>query len=362
MHLPSLQYDCVSCGKSCSDFLVELRPEMWQRLQELPLTQSLQREGFTPLQTVDDRVFLGKAESGRCLYLSEDKLCRIHQQAGFEHKPWTCKAFPFAPVPTPDGVFVAASFSCTAVARGLGRDLTGREDEFSYLLESPDCEEVPSDSQWSLWGPQAVDWSNYLQIEQFCLDAVLECPRYGLAQAVWRLAMAVGHQDMTFMKRALAPDQIDLAKLQGFGRMLVPVMESETEEVSRAIADAVSSRTEFQSFALGHSVTLNDPPAVYPAWLKEKLQRYLQHVLFRKSLLKAPNVLSRLCLLLAAEEIIAAYTYGSAAYRNQEVEEEDYYKAVGLVEGRLMMHANGMESTVQQWAGYFLQLDWIKSA
>ncbi|MCA9777839.1 MAG: YkgJ family cysteine cluster protein [Candidatus Eremiobacteraeota bacterium] len=356
MHMPPLQYDCVSCGKSCTDFQVEITARDITRVDESASTQALEKEGFTPLRVTDNGVFIAKAADGRCCYLDGESLCALHREGGFAHKPTTCQTFPFAPVGTPDGVFLGLSFYCTAVARSSGRPLEGREAELGYLLALPECEEVAPDSQWRLWGSQAVDWGNYLQIEGFCRSGLGDHPRYGLLQTVWRLVMAITQADMGYLSRPLPIHQEEFEALQLFARKLIPVMESSDKEVSAEISRAINRDEGFESPALGKYVVLTSPPDNYPEWFEKELTRYLDHILFRKSLLKAPDVLSRLCLLVAAEELLATYAFSHAQLRGSELEPEDFYKAVGVVEGRLMLHANGLELAIQTWAECFVEM------
>jgi Fe-S-cluster containining protein len=362
MHLPNLNYDCVSCGKSCRDLQVEVTSQDLPRLRNSPTTQALEKAGFTPLQLVGSQVFLDKVEGGGCRYLTDETLCSLHQEGGFAHKPRTCQDFPFVPMSTPDGVFVGLSFYCTAVAESQGRILTGRQAELTYLLDSPRLEAVEPDSQWSLWETQAVDWSNYLNIEKFCATALSQDPRHGLLQAAWRLGAAVRNSDLSFLSKPMGNSGLPTDLVQQIARRMIGRMESADESVSQVIEAAIGEYHGFQSLALGHRLELVPLPVQYPDWLAEELARYQNHVLFRKSLLAAPNVLSRVCLLALAGELIATYAYGVAAYRKRELEPQDYYKAVGVVEGRLMLHAFGMEDLIEECARAFLDLSWAESA
>lgn len=358
MQFPPLTYDCVSCGKSCTDFQVEVDAQDVPRLRDSAVTQSLMKQGYEPLQVVNSKVFIEKLEDGRCRYLDEQTLCRLHAEGGFLHKPRTCQTFPFVPRATPDGVYVGLSFYCTAVAESRGRELIGREQEFSYLLSHPDCAPVESDSQWSLWEAQAVDWANYLQIEKFVLAGAERQTRTGLLEAVWRLGAAVSHGDLSYLSRPLGSNQIKTDALQRLVHGLLPHLESVEPVKSQVIAQAIAGEGKFHSLALGHEVVLEPLPSELPNWLLEELTRYSSHVLFRKELLSAPNVLSRACLLAVAQELIVTYSYAQARHRDRSIQAEDFFKAVGLVEGRLMLHANGMEAVIQACADNFLQLSW----
>lgn len=338
MHLPELHYDCVSCGKSCTDFRVEVKAQDLPRLRNSTCTQALEKAGFTPLQVVGDQVFLEKLEGGRCSYLNEDTLCLLHQEGGFAHKPHTCQKFPYVVVDTPDGPFVGLSFYCTAVVESQGRLLEGRQEELSFLID-PEAEAVTQESQWSLWESQAVDWPNYLRIEAFCRAAIERDPVDGLLESAWRLGGAVAKGDPSSLSKPLQGGGVDREALQALlGRMM--------------------ARLESPEPALGPATSLLPPPPQYPEWFQKELSRYLLHALFRKSLLSAPNVLSRVCVLALASFLIAVYAHSRAAQRRSELEAQDFYKAVGIVEGRLMLHAYGLETFMEACAREFLELDW----
>lgn len=350
MHLPPLLYDCVSCGKSCTDFQVEIDANDLDRIRESAATKALEREGFRPLVLVGHQVFLEKIHGSRCRYLDDETLCLLHKQGGLAHKPITCQDFPFVPVATPDGVYLGVSFYCTSVAQSLGRPLTGREAEFERFSQIPALE---PNSQWSLWGDIAVDWPSYLRIEQFCRTALLEGDLASLASAAWRLGQTVLSGDSSYLSD-LTKGTGALESLIDIAKRIIPLMESTDEAISQSVAEAISGQQEFASAALGEKVLLQAPPPHDPDWFNAEVARYLEHVLFRKSLLSAPNVLSQVCLLGLAGQLVRIYSYTRAALHRRELEREDFWKAVGIVEGRLMVHANGLEPAILESAQRFL--------
>lgn len=351
LRLPSLAYDCVSCGKSCQEFQVELQPAELSLLQPLELTQELVREGYTPLVVSEKRAFLQKLDQGRCCYLSDQNLCRIHKDHGLSKKPRTCRLFPFATVPTPEGVYVGASFTCTAIATQAGRALAGRESEFAYLLEDMDFWVEP-DSQWSLWGPQAVDWTNYRQIEDFCLGLWRDDPRFGMFDATRRLALAITRGDLSYLRGALPPPEQSVSSLRDLTLCWVPIMEREQD--SSTLARALEEELPFYSQALRRPLALKRKLEPEPDWFVQQCSRYLEHALFRKDLLRAPNLLTRLCLLAAGRELLSLYSRASAEAKGDCLALDDFQEAVSVVEGRLLLHAHGLEQVAQQWTEAFV--------
>ncbi len=344
MNLPPLAYDCVSCGKSCTDFKVEVALEDVDRVRNSDTTKALEKAGFQPIQVIGQQVFLEKIDGSRCRYLDENTLCLLHQEGGFAHKPKTCQDFPFIPVSTPGGVYLGLSFYCTAVAQSMGRPLAGRETEFQSLA-GPKA--MDADSQWSLWGEIAVDWQSYLRIEEFCRTAMINWGLDGLASAAWRLGQTVCTGDASYLSDP-SKGGLETNDLQPIALRLVPFMETTDENAAQAMATLIEAGAPFDSAALGRRTKIHTPPKPDhdPDWFIDETRRYLDHVLFRKSLLSAPNVLSRVCLIPLAGQLLRVYAYTRAALQQRPLERDDYFKAVGIVEGRLMAHTSGLEPSI----------------
>ena len=264
IHLPDLRYDCQGCGKSCRIYRVEVTPD------------DRARYAFEPLRVIGQRTFL----DAPCVYLDENTRCSVHAV-----KPMACKDFPFHAVPTPEGVFIGASFMCPAILNGLGRPVEAHREQLEARFEG-----VPDEQdRWPMWGEVAVDWPTYKRLEAY-LASALPQPANAVAQ--------LGHALATGSPLSNEPAPIpDLGRLAG--EMLEWIGE-----------------------------TPQDGAPVDCA-------RYLEHLLFRKTLLLPPDLFSRAAVLAIVPELVRQSSYD-------------------VVEGKILLHAKGLDGAFQGVAKAFL--------
>lgn len=67
---------------------------------------------------------------GRCFFLDEKNMCRIHNELGYEAKPHGCKAFPAMVTETQGASYARLSFYCPSVAGNVGKPL---RDQMRWL-------------------------------------------------------------------------------------------------------------------------------------------------------------------------------------------------------------------------------------
>ena len=334
--LPDLLYECVGCGKSCTAFQVEVAPADLARLQQLPTTRELGK----PLRVLDSgRAFLGKDEDGRCSYLTPATRCSIHAD-----KPLTCQDFPFSAVDTPGGVFLGASFLCTAVAQGLGPPLEARREELAGRFGRS---ESSQDDRWRLWDDLAVDWPTYLQIEGLMASSLAADPERGLLTAATRVARSVGPARGVSEAAPVGEDLV-------LGLLTLIETAGEHPDAIAVVHQALHRGQAYPSRALGARVEPARLAPDLPEWFVEQAFRYLSHLLFRKTLLEPPDVLSRVCLMPLVSDALRFYTRASAQSHGRGVVLDDFYTAAGILDGRLLLHAGGMESYFQHVARGFL--------
>jgi hypothetical protein len=136
LHIPPGQhYDCVQCGRGCTDFWeIPVDEESERRLQRHDLAAHQQRaHGQTPF--VDSAFDKGGRALRRvgdfCTFLCDDRTCALHAALGPKEKPQVCIDFPYRFVDTPGGTFAGVTFACTAVRRNSGRLLVEKRDELA---------------------------------------------------------------------------------------------------------------------------------------------------------------------------------------------------------------------------------------
>ena len=92
----NLRHACTTCGGSCSGVRVRVLEE--QRVAQI--------EQFAATMGIDQPFVNGvlrQTEEGRCVFLDETHLCRIHAQYGADAKPLICRQYPIVGVRTETG-------------------------------------------------------------------------------------------------------------------------------------------------------------------------------------------------------------------------------------------------------------------
>lgn len=354
--LPDMVYDCVSCGKSCIAFEVEITSEERERLRHFQITLEFERAGYHPLQVRDSgRLFLEKLDGGRCTYLSPETRCRIHETEGYAAKPLPCKDFPFHAKLTPDGVYIGLSFTCTAVAQGLGRPMEAHREELTSRFGGGEDAELPgTDNSWPLWGEIAVDWGSYRRIEDILGSYLRDRGSVGLLIGAARLAQTVREGDPHLFTGS-GPIGAGLGQAADgllCGLLTLTETAGESQERTQEVLTAFHSAGKFASSVMKGDVDLDALPTP-PAWFEEQSQRYLEHLIFRKTLLEPPDILSRACLLPLVAHALRFYTQALGQRSGREPRLEDFHEALTIVEGRLMLHARGMDSYFSRIARIF---------
>jgi Fe-S-cluster containining protein len=133
---PDLNYTCVQCGRSCTGWNVWLNPTSERLLKDHPLTlRVIQERGQAFVKEDGGTKMFRDAEHPACGFLTNDKLCSIHSEIGYEHKPIGCQQFPIFFTSMPDGTTrVSASFACKGVREQAGPRLAAQEESARQLL------------------------------------------------------------------------------------------------------------------------------------------------------------------------------------------------------------------------------------
>ncbi len=124
IHIPAVpdqRWSCHSCTRCCRELVGDLREADRRRLDE---QQWERRLGVAPYVSVRHKWALNKRPDGRCVFLQDDGLCRIHAELGFDAKPFACRAYPFTLVEAQGKWWTAWRFDCPSMARANGADLT----------------------------------------------------------------------------------------------------------------------------------------------------------------------------------------------------------------------------------------------
>ncbi|MCA9519892.1 MAG: YkgJ family cysteine cluster protein [Myxococcales bacterium] len=112
------RYRCVACGNSCrgdevgplAQSEVDLLNEQWQQIRaEVPAIAHLE-----PLRRDDEgRWYLARPNDGKCAFLDDENLCRVHARFGFDKKPLACRLFPLVAITAGESIRLGYSAACS---------------------------------------------------------------------------------------------------------------------------------------------------------------------------------------------------------------------------------------------------------
>jgi len=148
----TLRHDCDCCGRSCEGHLVgPIDPEEAVQLQErLVELRQARDEASKPVagDAVVEVEFEGESKpvlnfpDGVCIFLDEEKKCRLHARWGPLAKPLPCRMFPFRMVRTETGTRTVISPRCF---RWHDHREAGTEHDPESLMKT-----------WGVWRPPAL--------------------------------------------------------------------------------------------------------------------------------------------------------------------------------------------------------------
>ena len=112
--LEDARWSCRACGKCCEGFSFgPVEPNIIQSLVDKKIAEhwpAAEKEWYSK-HPQSGEYFLHHVD-GHCIFLQEDKLCRIHALFGEEAKPWFCREYPFHVVEEPRGLAIRVREDC----------------------------------------------------------------------------------------------------------------------------------------------------------------------------------------------------------------------------------------------------------
>ncbi|MGD9683891.1 MAG: YkgJ family cysteine cluster protein [Candidatus Obscuribacterales bacterium] len=175
LHIPSgVRFSCSSCGDCCFSWPVPATREDFKRIKaHASEFGSSESDLFRVLQSSDAKlqVFthsLEKRADGKCVFLTEQSRCALHERFGEQEKPAMCRMFPYTFTATPSGIYASVSFASTAVILNQGEDLDNQEEHLRSRLDLFRSLFPGLELDWS--GIQVIDgvdisWSDYIEKE-----------------------------------------------------------------------------------------------------------------------------------------------------------------------------------------------------
>jgi len=136
------RFTCHGCG-ACCQTVIPMPVHAHERARILSHAEFLRRTfpGEDPESLfLRERSIAGleiyslRTRDGRCVFLGDDNLCRIHKEVGGDVKPAVCREFPLAFAVTPDGVQVSLRPNCESAARSR-RDGQPLGEQQAWILD-----------------------------------------------------------------------------------------------------------------------------------------------------------------------------------------------------------------------------------
>ncbi len=240
-HLPVVQnWDCHACGNCCTDYWVPVSPEERQRIAAQGWADHPDFRGiklFVPYGPWWRRKYrLNQREGDRCIFLSDQGLCRIHAQFGSEAKPFPCRLYPYILVPVGNHYRVGVRFACPSAVANKGRPLTAQAEELKEyaqqlehwdrdLSRQPGAAELPPPP---LQGRQTIPWSD-LEILVEALLGLLGDRGVPLSRRLLR-CLALGR-----LCRTLQFDKVTGPRLRELLNLVLREVAIETDREAKAM-------------------------------------------------------------------------------------------------------------------------------
>ena len=173
LELPSIQnWSCHSCSGCCRQHGIAITDAEHDRIVAQNWTAA---DGVSVGQSVFVRMggWLGKKwwrlahqPDGRCVFLDDQGLCRIHAKFGEPAKPLACRLYPYVFHPKGKQVVVSLRFSCPSVVRNRGRTLAQQQSELRELARQVVPERVTESRPPRLNDGTVLNWNDTLRVVQ----------------------------------------------------------------------------------------------------------------------------------------------------------------------------------------------------
>lgn len=343
---PNLKYQCVQCGRSCTGWNVWLKPELAARLKELPITLRViekQQQAFE--QEPDGRIRMYRPNiKDPCGFLTEQKLCAIHSELGYQHKPAGCRQFPFLLTELPQNELrVSASFCCTAVRTEQGPPLADNLAEIEELVQQgaviKTAEPVLRPAEPPVPWPeiQAHEREIEIQAQQLGWQAALEQAILKISQST-ALPLIAQVMPMSLLKPCLYDTDRELWQRidQGFlGQIPLEIPEFNW---NGPVADL--------------QLILDQ----YTSQFDRAIDQYRQALWFRKAHLLTGSLLSGLLLLHSLPGILKLLAALHAWKNEREPQLSDFHSALDDVEMSLVAHSENGALVVEQMSHHLVAM------
>lgn len=341
LHFPAGQnYDCVQCGRSCqAGWDIPVEKSVRDRIEGHYLTlRVISERGSAFIEKKSGPVLNMSPAQPRCGFLEDDLLCGLHKHLGVEAKPNTCRLFPYILSQTPEGIFVGVSYSCTGARQNAGRALSLHAADIEGLLALGTTTNVIHDDGLVVHGSWFTTWADYRRFEADLVARAAEIGVQGaLAEGLWGVA----------------------GQVAGWGKPRrpgpKPVLEALSFGGEPDLEVLAALRCEMWSQLSGHLPELSSVSLTEEVPALAEVDRYLEHLVFRKQLVMHPTLLSNLCLLHFLPTFLGLYAADFARQRGGALADQDYWDALDKAEKFLVYHCRGLRPVYQSCARFLVE-------
>ena len=362
------RFDCLLCGDCCKGWDIPVGDEAKKRIEGLDWRMlapdfSFKKFFLKASGNYDFNWVMCKKDDS-CVFLESNK-CLIHKIFGYDVKDLTCRQYPATFTKTPDGVYVGFSFACASIRENLGNPAGEFAGEYRRLWSEMSGTKADA-KEIMLSQTLGLSWSAYKILEDAFTEIICE-PAYSLAENIFacnnileelasknskgKLGDAqVNDAVKLFESRKPLGEHPDFAKRQRIviGFSVIPHAIKEGK-----IKDALNSVSYYKRFVNGGGeVKLANVGKIHLKELgevvftpeeediREYLERYFTHFLFRKSLLVPPSVLDNLKLMATGYALIRFYSSALALSRGvKETGLKEVVEALGCVDRYFLLHS-----------------------
>lgn len=173
-----IRFDCSGCSNCCLQWPVPLTQSDFDKIADL----NLSTEGSTRiLRSKRENLLsfthtLEKKTDGSCQFLTNEKLCYLHQEFGVESKPSMCLLFPYSFTVTPNEVLASLSFASSAVLCNSGNLLSQQAETLEFQFRIFQDLFKPKRELWhklQLVDGQLLDWESFTALDKQ-INAIIE--------------------------------------------------------------------------------------------------------------------------------------------------------------------------------------------
>jgi len=376
----SYNFSCSSCSHCCRAWTISISPDVEEILHNTDWgAAGEQLAGVELFTKLNGTPCFAKQDDGACIFLTDDNLCIIHKHLGEDKKSLVCRIFPFSFVNTPDATHLFISFACPSVIANQGNPLETQRDYLQMLAAKSPAYSLTLPDQVRLTRDCKVGWAAYPVIEEgfqsffsdtrhsryhrllaghFFLERIIAKTPSGSTgeEAAKMISTLRTEETASFWEKAEALEPEPRQRQNLLRAAVIGPRELSYKNTIRSILTSmkiVFSTGTIRLDTIGVTVKPKLIDQVSTSLFRDgelpALDRYLEHFLFRKSLLFPNPMLDNYRFLLLSLSLIKWYAAVNAvAEERATASEDDFNKGIEIVERHYVSHSRYYKSLLDR--------------